>query len=128
MSASNILQCGSALIAACLYQRKENGLELLVERGVDVNMNCGGEFPYAIIAMAYTGDVDGLQFLIDKGADVNKFGGKWHSAIQASTSDDAIGEIVLSFHRCLGLSLLRLVLTLSQYHLFGGNPIAIKRY
>jgi hypothetical protein len=84
------------MIAACLHGPKENGLELLIDRGADVNMNCGGEFPYAIIAMAYTGDADGTQFLIDKGAKVNNFGGKWHSAIQASTSDEAIGEIIQS--------------------------------
>lgn len=88
------MQHGSAIVAATLNQFKENGLELLVERGADVNLNDGGEFPYAIIAMAYAGDVAGTQFLIDKGADVNKYGGKWHSAIQASTSDDAIGKSV----------------------------------
>lgn len=70
-------------------------MQPLVERGVDVNLNCGGEFPYAVIAMAYSGDVAGTQFLIDSGADVNKYGGKWHSAIQASTSDYAIGKCLL---------------------------------
>lgn len=64
------MQHGSAIVAATLNQFKENGLELLVERGADVNLNGGGEFPYAIIAMAYAGDVAGTQFLIDKGADV----------------------------------------------------------
>jgi hypothetical protein len=84
------LQHGSAIVAATLNRFKENGLGLLVERGAD--LNGGGEFPYAIIATAYAGDVAGTQFLIDKGTDVNKDGGKWHSAIQASTSDDAIGK------------------------------------
>jgi hypothetical protein len=79
-------------VAAALKQRKEDGLELLIERGADINLNSGGAFPYPIIAMAYTGDVVGTKFLIEKGADVNKYGGKWHSAIQASTSDLSIGK------------------------------------
>ena len=48
--------------------------------------------------MAYSGDVPGTKFLIEQGADVNKYGGKWHSAIQASTSDDAIGKDPRLFH------------------------------
>lgn len=56
-----------------------------------MNLNCGGEFPYAIIAMAYNGNTAGVQMLIEKGADVNKYGGLWHSAIQAAMSDNAIG-------------------------------------
>lgn len=70
----------------------ENGLDFLLERGIDVNLNCGGEFPYAIIAMAYNGNTEGVQMLIEKGADVNKYGGLWHSAIQAAMSDNAISK------------------------------------
>lgn len=86
-----MFQYGSAVVAACLKRRKD-GLELLIERGADINLNSGGVFPYPIIAMAYTGDVVGTEFLIEKGADVNKYGGKWHSAIQASTSDLSISK------------------------------------
>lgn len=59
---------------------------------MDVNLNCGGQFPYAIIAMAYNGNTAGVQMLIEKGADVKKYGGLWHSAIQAAMSDHAIGR------------------------------------
>jgi hypothetical protein len=42
--------------------------------------------------MAYSGNTDGVRTLINNGADVNKYGGLWHSAIQAAMSDNAIGE------------------------------------
>lgn len=54
-----------------------------------MNLNGGGDLPYAIIAMACQGDADGLKILIEAGADVNKTGGKWHSALQAVMSDDS---------------------------------------
>jgi ankyrin repeat protein len=49
-------------------------------------VDAGGDFPYAIQAAAYISDEEITTLLIDAGADVNKYGGKWHSAIQASTS------------------------------------------
>jgi hypothetical protein len=68
-----------------------------MERGADPNINAGGEFPYAIIAMASTGDVEGVKALIKAGADVKKYGGKYHSAILASAQDGSyeIAEISL---------------------------------
>ena len=72
------------------------GLDFLLERGADVNLNCCGEFPYPIIAMAHQGDTAGTQKLIDKGANVNNYGGLWHSAIQAAMSDNAIGKFPFS--------------------------------
>ncbi|KAH9205021.1 ankyrin repeat-containing domain protein, partial [Leptodontidium sp. 2 PMI_412] len=86
---------GTALIAACVgndttYQDyKSNGFHALLRHGADVNLNGGGDLPYAIIAMACQGDADGLKILIEAGADVNKTGGKWHSALQAVMSDDS---------------------------------------
>ncbi|KAG4428800.1 hypothetical protein IFR05_015719 [Cadophora sp. M221] len=86
-------QFGTALIAACVgndatYEDyKSNGFNALLRHGADVNLNGGGDLPYAIIAMACQGDADGLKILIEAGADVNKTGGKWHSALQAVMSD-----------------------------------------
>lgn len=68
-----------------------------MECGVDPNTNAGGKFPYAIIAMASTGDNEGVKTLIKAGADVKKYGGKYHSAIQASAEfgSDDIAVILL---------------------------------
>lgn len=88
-------QYGTALIAACCgdYSNNENyknnGFNALMRHGADINLNGGGDLPYAIIAMACRGDDDGLKILIEAGADVNKTGGKWHSALQAALCDDS---------------------------------------
>ncbi|TVY44826.1 Ankyrin repeat domain-containing protein [Lachnellula subtilissima] len=94
---SHIGKHGSALIAACIEEEKEDGFNILMERGVDPNTNAGGKFPYAIIAMAYSGDVEGVKALLKAGADVRKYGGMYHSAIQASAEDGnwEIAEILL---------------------------------
>ncbi|TVY83746.1 Ankyrin repeat domain-containing protein [Lachnellula suecica] len=89
---------GSALIAACVINwEKLEVLRILIARGVDVNTNAGGDFPYAIIAMVSTGYADGVRALIEAGADVKKYGGKYHSAIQASAlqGDIEVAEILL---------------------------------
>ncbi|KAL2075283.1 hypothetical protein VTL71DRAFT_226 [Oculimacula yallundae] len=85
---------GAALIASCAGKNssyedyKTNGFHALLRHGADVNLNGGGDWPYAIIAMACQGDAEGLKILIEAGADVNKTGGKWHSALQAAICDD----------------------------------------
>ncbi|TVY12660.1 Ankyrin repeat domain-containing protein, partial [Lachnellula arida] len=88
---------GSALIAACIEHEKEDGVNILMERGADPNTNAGGKFPYAIIAMAYSGDVEGVKVLLKAGADVTKYGGMYHSTIQASAEDGGweIAEILI---------------------------------
>ncbi len=90
-------QYGTALVAACCgdYSSEENyrnnGFQALLKHGADVNLDGGGELPYAVIAMACHGDNDGLKILIEAGADVNKTGGKWHTALQAAMCDDSDG-------------------------------------
>lgn len=93
MIAKFMEQNGSALIAASSDYQRYGAFEMLLERGVDPNINAGGEFPYAIITMAFQDNIDGVRALIKAGADVKKHGGKYHSAIQASAMSVG-GEIV----------------------------------
>jgi len=55
-------------------------------------VNGGGEFPYAIQAAAYMAGVETAEILVHLGADVNKYGGKWHSTLQAAASDANLGS------------------------------------
>ena len=75
-------------IASPLYYASQAGLmqvlELLVEKGVDMNAQ-GGYFGNALQAASYYGYEVIVKLLLEKGADVNAQGGHYSNALQAAS-------------------------------------------
>ncbi|GKZ48065.1 hypothetical protein AbraIFM66951_011816 [Aspergillus brasiliensis] len=62
-------------------------MQLLIERGVDVNV-CGHYYGCALQAAARYGHLECLQLLLDAGAQVNLVEGRYHTPLQAAIVGD----------------------------------------
>jgi ankyrin repeat protein len=59
-------------------------VQLLVDRGADVNTQGGIEYGNALQTAALKGHKAVVQLLVDRGADVNAQGGEYGNALQAA--------------------------------------------
>ncbi|KAJ5472932.1 hypothetical protein N7530_006933 [Penicillium desertorum] len=75
---------GNALQAATRAGR-EKVVQILLDRGADINAQEGGEYSTALQAASYVGREKVVQILLDRGADINALGGSYGNALQAAT-------------------------------------------
>ncbi|KAH8832414.1 ankyrin repeat-containing domain protein [Flagelloscypha sp. PMI_526] len=84
MGADVNVRCKGEVPALCYAASGTlSGVQYLVEKGADVNIN-GGFHGSALQEAASQGALDIAQFLVEKGADVNVIGGYHGSALQAA--------------------------------------------
>ncbi len=74
----------NALLVA-LHEGHETVVQLLLDKGVDVNAQ-GGQYGNALQAASSRGHEKVVQLLLDNGADVNAQGGVYGNALQAASS------------------------------------------
>ncbi|KAI1158141.1 hypothetical protein F5B18DRAFT_665413 [Nemania serpens] len=78
---------GNALQVACFCdnsERNHEAVELLLEKGADVNAN-SGHFGNALQVASYRVNFELIKLLLRKGADVNKQGGVYGNALQTAS-------------------------------------------
>jgi len=78
---------GSSLLALAIQGGKEAIVQLLLDKGADVNAQLGGYFGSALAAAVRQGNEAIVRLLLDKGADVNaQLGGSYGSALAAAAA------------------------------------------
>jgi len=76
------------ILMVAVEMRNEVIVQLLLQKGADVNITGGGDYGAAVIVAAYHGHKGMVQLLLENGADPNIVGGKYGTALIAAARSE----------------------------------------